>query len=258
MNLQPTHWRVSGNPEGAWLTLCHPIGSDRHVWESLLPLLESQHRVLAYDLRGHGQAPPSEGAASMDELAQDCLALWDTLGIARSHVLGLSLGGCAGLALARRAPERVQSLSVACARLDMDDAASAMWRQRAELVRAQGMEAIVTPTLERWFTPEFRAAQPALMARVAHTLQATSVPGYAACALALAQGQSVDDLRQLRMPVQYIAGLQDQAVPLAHLQRYHALTPGARWVPLRGPHLLHLENPGEFATAVLDFLRTAE
>lgn len=258
MNTQASAWSVSGDPQGSWLTLLHPIGSDRQIWAGLLPALAPHHRLLTLDLRGHGEAVPADTPLGLDDLAADCERLWDQLGVVRSHVLGLSLGGCVGLALARRAPGRVHSLSMACARLDMDDAAARLWHDRAAQVRAQGMDAVVPATLARWFTEPFRSTQPAQVQRVAETLRNTSAEGFAHCALALAHGQPAQAWAELQLPTLYIAGRHDQAVPSAHLKRYHACTPGAEWAELDGPHLLHLENPQGFASTVLDFLRRCE
>lgn len=258
MNPQATAWRVSGHPQGSWLTLLHPIGSDQQIWDGLLPALGSHHRLLTLDLRGHGRVKPADAPIGLDDLAADCEGLWNQLGVVSSHVLGLSLGGCVGLALARRVPQRVRSLSMACARLDMDDAAARLWHDRAALVRAQGMAAVVPSTLERWFTDMFRSTHPAQVQRVAQTLLSTSTEGFAQCALALARGQPAHALADLALPTLYIAGRHDKAVPIEHLRRYHALTPSAQWAELDGPHLLHLENPQGFASTVREFLRNLE
>jgi 3-oxoadipate enol-lactonase len=253
MNRSADFWQIHGAAHGPWLTLCHPIGSDRHIWDALLPTLAPHYRLLSYDLRGHGQTQ-AEPAASWDELAADCEALWQSLGITQSHFVGLSLGGCVGLALARRAPQRVQSLSVACSRLDADEASARLWQDRADQVLAQGMAPIVDATLARWLSPGFAASHPEAVARIRATLDATPAAGFAACARLLAQGQPLESLSALTMPVLYLAGRGDLAVPVEHLRRYQTHTPGARLVELDGPHLLPLENPQEFGAALRSFL----
>lgn len=257
MNSPRDSWRISGHPDAPWLTLVHPIGSSQGLWDDLVPRLAARFRVLTYDVRGHGAAAAAAGPATFDDLARDCEALWDALGITASHFAGLSLGGCIGVALARRAPQRVRSLTVACSRLVMDDAAAALWRERAALVRAQGMGPVVEGTLDRWLSPGFRGAHPAVVDGVRRTLAATSPAGFAASAEALARGHTLDDLAGLAVPVQYIAGRDDQAVPADHLARYHAHTPGARLAVVPGPHLLHVENPEGFLGTLLEFLGQA-
>ena len=237
-------------PDGApWLTLSHPIGADLRIWDALLPALSRNYRVLAVNT--HGKTGTHD---TMDGLAAQVQQLWQALGIERSHFLGLSLGGCIGVALALRAPKSLQSLVVACSRLEMDAAASSMWQQRATLVEQQGMAPVVAPTLERWFTPTFLARQPAVVEDVRQQLLACPPRGYAASARALAGLHLQDRLGQLQAPALYLAGLDDQAVPASQIEGYARLTPGARYAALAGPHILHLENPDGFSGQVQDFL----
>jgi 3-oxoadipate enol-lactonase len=247
-------YTVTGQVDGPWVTLSHPIGSSHSIWASLAESLGRYYRVLAYDIRGHGQSAMADGSATMDTLAADCIALWDELGIRDSAFVGLSLGGCIGMALATLAPEKVTALTIACSRLTMDEAAAKMWRDRSELVLAQGMSGIVETTLERWLSAAWRHDHPDQVLAIKNTLATTSANGFAWCAQALAQGQPLTRLAQLQMPVQFIAGLDDKAVPVDFLRAYAQQTPGSRWHELPGSHLLPVESEGLFAQAVLTFL----
>jgi len=241
-----------GPAHAPWLTLSHPIGVSRRIWDAVLPALSRHYRVLAFDT--HGQGGEAGAHDTMDDLATQVQQLWQSLGITRSHFLGLSLGGCIGVALALRAPESVHSLVVACSRLEMDATATGMWQQRAALVEQQGMAPVVAPTLERWFTPAFLAQQPAALEDVRQQLLACPPRGYAASARALAGLHLQDRLGQLQVPTLYLAGRDDQAVAASQIEGYARLTPGARYAALAGPHILHLENPDGFSRHVLDFL----
>jgi len=249
-----TSYTVTGPASAPWLTLSHPIGSDKKIWDGLTTRLAQHYQVLAYDVRGHGQSPMVEGAASMDALADDCIALWDALGITQSAFVGLSLGGCIGLALASKVPNRVRALTIACSRLEMDEAAEKMWRDRANLVLAQGMNGIVEATLERWLTEAWRQAHPQQVLAIKTTLAGTSPSGFAYCAQALAQGQPLSRLGKLQMPVQIMAGTDDKAVPTQFLKAYAQQAAGSHWHELPGSHLLPIENEEMFAQALLQFL----
>ena len=50
MNRSADFWQIHGAAHGPWLTLCHPIGSDRHIWDALIPTLAPHYRLLSYDL----------------------------------------------------------------------------------------------------------------------------------------------------------------------------------------------------------------
>lgn len=248
-------YTIHGPEQAPWLTLSHPIGANLHIWDEQLARLARHYRVLAFNTRGHGASAGDAGRTwTMDELAADVQQLWHALGIQRSHFVGLSLGGCIGVALTLRTPESVRSLVVTCSRLEMDAPAAEMWQQRATLVEQQGMAPVIQATLERWFTPEFLAQAPAAVEQVRQMLQACPPQGFAGSARALAGLHLESRLVGLRVPALYIGGRHDKAVALSQVEHYARLSPGARFVALDGPHILHLENPDGFYATVLDFL----
>ncbi len=248
-------YSIHGPEHAPWLTLSHPIGASRQIWDPLLPTLARDYRVLTIDTRGHGATPAQGAHTTLDTLADDVLQLWQALDISSSHFLGLSLGGCIGMTLALQAPQRLRSLVVACARLDMDAAAREMWQQRAALVEAQGMAPVIAPTLERWFTPAFLASEPTVVQTVRAQLAACSPQGFAASARALAGLQLQEKLAGLRVPTLFLAGQDDKAVPTSLIETYARLSPGAELQTLAGPHILPLENPDGFSRSVLAFLQ---
>lgn len=247
-------YAIHGPKTGDWITLSHPIGSSLEIWAGQIEALSRQHPVLVYNTRGHGSDQCQDASCTVDDLAGDVLRLWQQLGIKRSHLVGLSLGGCVGVAVAHQAPDRVKSLVVANARLEMDGAATDMWLQRASLVEQQGIAPIVSPTLERWLTPEFMAAFPLEVAQLRQTLLATSPKGFAACARALAAMHQEGRLAGLKVPTLFLSGLADKAVPGVMVEHYAQQNPAFSFAAIPGPHILNLENPGDFNLAVLDFI----
>jgi 3-oxoadipate enol-lactonase len=247
-------YSIAGPAHGAWVTLAHPVGSNRHTWDAQVALLARHFRVLSYDMRGHGESPSRGPSCGVDDLAGDVHDLWQQLGIARSHFVGLSLGGCVGLALAHLHPDAVQSVVIANARLEMDAAAAQMWQQRADLVERQGMAAVAEATLDRWLTPAFRVAEPDATKAVRETLSSMSPEGFAACARALAQMHQAQRLKELKVPAVLISGRADQAVPSALVRADAASNTRLQLVEIDGPHMVHLENPLGFDGAVQTFL----
>lgn len=247
-------YAIHGPASGEWITLSHPIGSSLDVWVGQIDALSQRYRVLVYNTRGHGADRRSETTCNADDLANDVLQLWQMLGIRRSHFVGLSLGGCVGVALAQQAPDKVQSLVVANARLEMDAAAADMWWQRAALVEQQGMAPVVALTLERWLTPEFMVAQPRTVDQIRHALLATSSQGFAACARALSAMHQESRLAGLRVPTLFIGGLADKAVSSTIVAHYAGQNPAFEFSALAGPHLLNVENPADFNLVVQDFI----
>ena len=148
------HVALSGPPGASALLLLHSLGTDLHVWDAQADALARSFRVIRPDLRGHGLSDVTPGPYTTDGLARDTLALLDALEVERAHVGGLSIGGMVAQAVAACAPGRVLSL-ILC------DTAMAIpppqgWRDRAALVRAQGIGPIEDAVLARWVTPAFR------------------------------------------------------------------------------------------------------
>src|SRR4051794_6099164 len=86
-----THYQQLGS--GPDLVLLHGLGANLAFWYlGAGPLLASDHRVTAYDLRGHGLSGHSASGYTTGELLADLLALMDRLGIERAAVVGHSYG----------------------------------------------------------------------------------------------------------------------------------------------------------------------
>ena len=94
---------------GPVLILIHGGLDNAHIFDDLAPAFTEQFRVIAYDLRGHGH---SEASGPFDTTArtEDLRGLMDSLGIARAHLAGWSMGGNDITAMAGTYPERVDSI----------------------------------------------------------------------------------------------------------------------------------------------------
>ncbi len=108
--------------EGSDVVLIHGVTSTLAVWyNDVLPALTPNHRVLAYDLRGHGYSEVTPTGYTADVLADDLAALLDHVGVERTCVIGHSFGGSVALQLAVRHPQRVSGIvlsdtGIACLR----------------------------------------------------------------------------------------------------------------------------------------------
>jgi 3-oxoadipate enol-lactonase len=97
-----------------WLVLIQGMGLDRHGWEQVPGKLRRRFRLVLVDNRGCGRSDPAAGSFSVADMAEDVVAVLDTAGIRRAHVLGASLGGMVAQELAIRHPERVDALVLVC------------------------------------------------------------------------------------------------------------------------------------------------
>jgi pimeloyl-ACP methyl ester carboxylesterase len=88
---------------------------------TIAPPLAAQHRIVLYDLRGHGLSEQRDEGYTPAMLAQDLIDLMDDLDIPRAGIVGYSYGGCAALYAALHHPERVERLALLDAMLLEDD-----------------------------------------------------------------------------------------------------------------------------------------
>ena len=238
-----------------WLVFAHSLACDHTMWAPQLAAFGADYSVLAYDLRGHGGTTATAGDYPLALLADDLAALLDAQRIAQCHFVGLSLGGMVGQMAALRHPQRFASLTLADTTSRQPPGVQAVWDERLATVRTQGMQALVASTLERWFTPVFRAAAPADVARIGALIAATPAAGYAGCAHAVVKVDLTDELHRIRCPVLVIVGRDDASTTPAMAEVIARAIPGARLVVIDGAaHLSNVEQPAAFDAALRAFL----
>jgi pimeloyl-ACP methyl ester carboxylesterase len=111
-----THYQQLGS--GPDVVLLHGLGGNLASWYlGAAPLLATDHRVTAYDLRGHGLSTQTPGGYSTSELGADLVALLDSLGIGHAALVGHSYGAAIALHAAALHPDRIDRVVAADAYL---------------------------------------------------------------------------------------------------------------------------------------------
>ncbi|WP_159351336.1 alpha/beta fold hydrolase [Roseomonas harenae] len=242
--------------EGApWIVLGNSLAADLHMWDAQIPFLTRRYRVLRYDTRGHGKSAVATGETGFAELVQDAVAVMESFGIRACTFMGLSLGGMTALGLALTHPDRIERLVCCDARAEAPPPIRAFWDDRIATAAAGGMEAVTQSTLERWLSPSFRAAEPAVAERIATMIRSTPVPGYQAAAAAIKGLDYLPQLSRIACLTLFIVGEQDAAAPVAVMRDMAEKLPGARLAVVPGSgHLPNIDNPAGFEAAVAGFL----
>ena len=246
------HYQIEG--QGPWLTLAHPLAADLRIWAPQMSLLTRHFRVLRFDARGHGGTSATPAPYTLDQLADDALALFAHLGIERSHWVGLSMGGMVAQAIALRRPGVLDRIVLADSTSRRPPNAAAMWGERIAAARAAGMAAIVAPTIDRWFTAPYRAAHPETMAWIAGQIETTSVEGYCGCCAAIAQIDLLERLHEIDSPALIMAGEHDHATPPAMSEQMSHRWRGSRYCAIPdAAHIGNVEQQGFFNRQVAEF-----
>ena len=241
--------------DGPVVTFSHSLACNLSMWDEQARALKGRYRVLRFDTRGHGQTSAPAAAYSLDQLADDLKGLLDGLGVATTHFVGLSMGGMVGQVFALKHPAMVQSLVLCDTTSRYPAAAASIWEERIKTVGVKGMEPMVAPTLERWFTAPFRARRKDLIEKVGAMIRSTPAAGYVGCCHAIPKINVTDRLKEVRCPALVIVGEEDPGTPVDMARELHAAMPGAELAILsRASHLSNLEQPGEFNRALGGFL----
>lgn len=244
---------------GPSVILCHPLACNLSVWDKQVGALAARFSVLRFDVRGHGGSGAPVDGYALDTLADDAIALLDALGIGRTHFVGLSLGGMIGQHFALKAPERLSSLVLADTTSRYPPDALPVWEERIGIVKQQGMEPMVEPTLARWFTEPYRASHPEVMTRIGALIRATPVAGYLGCCHAIPRLNVTERLRGLQLPALVMVGDQDAGTPPAMAREIHQAIAGSRLEVIRdAAHLSNIEQAAEFNRIMLGFLEAQE
>ncbi len=161
--------------------------------------------------------------------------------------------------LALRHPERVLSAAACCCRASMEPDFAAMWPKFVEIVKAHGsLEPMVEPTVERWFTLEFKEANPKIIEAVRAMIANTTPQGYYGAIAAFLGLDYEPYLPDIRVPWVYIGGAQDHiGGPPEIMRRMADKVPGADYIAVAdAAHIANLQNPAGFNAALVSFLHS--
>lgn len=238
------YYEVHG--EGPVILLTHGYSATSQMWEGQIEALSRDHKLVIWDMRGHGRSDSPDDPALYSEPATvaDMAALLDEVGAERAIVGGLSLGGYMSLAFHRVHPDRVRALLI----IDTgpgykNDEARAGWNatslKTADRYEREGLAVLESGSAERRQARHQSAKGLALAARGMLTQRDAAV---------------ISSLPEIRVPSIVIVGSEDTPF-LAASDYMAARIPGARKVVIEGAgHAANIDRPETFNAALLGFL----
>jgi pimeloyl-ACP methyl ester carboxylesterase len=252
-----TIFEFTGPDDGPVSVLIHGLGLTRHTWQDHIPALAEQYRVLSYDLYGHGESAMPPERPSLSLFARQLNDLMDHLGFKSGAIIGFSLGGMINRRFAIDFPDRVSALGILNSPHERGAEAQRLVEERAAQTGAGGPGATIDATIERWFTPEFRAARPDVIERIRGWVLANDPTAYTQCRQVLATGV-VELIRPdppIAKPTLVMTCEHDSGSTPAMSHAIASEIAGAETIIV--PHLQHMglvEEPGMFTRPLLRFL----
>lgn len=251
-----TNYRVDGRGT-RWVTFITGIANDLTMWDGQIRALERDFSILRYDLRGHGGSEATPGDYSIGLLVNDLANLLDSRKIRKTALVGLGLGGAIAQAFAIQHPERLERLMPCCCRARMVPDFAALWHELRETVRHNGLESIVEPTVQRWFSEDFKAAHREVLEKVRRMIRRTTLEGYLGVTAAFVGLDVEDDLGKITAPTLYVSGAEDKlGGPPELMKRLSEKVKRASHVSVpKAAHIANIQNPEGFNQVLADFLR---
>jgi 3-oxoadipate enol-lactonase len=244
LNDRRVHYDLVGDSGAPVVCFTHSLAADGGMWAEQVPaLLAAGFAVLRVDMRGHGGSDP----------------ILDALGIARVHLVGLSVGAMIGQAFAPVHPGRLLSLVLCDTQSAAGEGAKGAWSMPLAMVRQRNSVApVATGMLRAWLSDEYKAAHPSRYEQIRQTILATTPAGFESCVGAMSTFDHTAILPAIATKTLVICGAEDPMTKPAEARRVAELIPGARYEEIaKARHLCNVEQPDAFNRLLLEWLQAA-
>ncbi len=244
----------SESGHGMPLLLLHGLGGSRDDWRLQLPAFAAHHRVIVPDLRGFGDSERRE-PFTIQQHARDMAALLATLGIARAHVVGLSMGGAVAIEMALRTPQAVGALVLVNTAPGFT--LTTWQRRRMAWLRVLIATFLGVGAVARLYGRGYfpSRGQGRLRKRLIRRASATSRWVYLASLRSLTRWNAESRLRAIGAPT-LVLGAEFDMTTSAEKRRWTARIPRGRFVEIPGSrHHSEQDSPERFNREVLAFLK---
>lgn len=258
------HYRITGRPNGAPILFIQGLGADKNGWNLQRLATAPRYRGIALDNRGAGRSDKPHGPYSLEQMADDAIAVLDDAGEETAHVVGASMGGAISQIVAVKYPERTRSLTLACTagrNHPWREELLAGWRDAAleRGIGSMGHDAarfMIGPRSFRRLFPAIGWLGPLALGRPSHAFAAQ-------CDAILAAGDQhqelIDLLPTIEVPTLVMVGNQDILTPRGDSEDLAATIPTAELVVISGAaHGFMVEHASTFNRVLLEFLGRAE
>ena len=246
-----------GPVEAPVVIFIHGFPLNKSMWDLQLEELKDEYRVIAYDIRGHGDSDAGYEDFSMDLFANDLISFMDTLKITKAVVCGLSMGGYIALNAIGNYPERFEALILSDTQYIADTPDVRENRLTAiENIKKNGLEDYAHESLKNLFAPLSLLSKETEIASVRKMIVNTSKQSIYNSLHALAiRKETSGILSGIKIPVLILVGNEDKITPPEMAELMHKKINGSELHIIEDAgHLSNMENPFEFNYQIRKFI----
>ena len=235
----------------------HGFPLNKSMWDMQVAALKENYRVIAYDIRGHGNSEPGIDEFFIELFVLDLLRLMEKLRIEKSVLCGLSLGGYIALNAVLKHPDRFDGLILNDTQCIADTPEIKENRCQAIIrIMKNGVEQYTDEIIKNLFAAESFTKMKNVIAEVKEMIISTPKQSLCNTLHALAERkETCTQLPEINIPVLIMVGKEDKITPIAAAQQMHEKILNSKLeIIQQAGHLSNLENPTAFNTHLVKFL----
>ncbi len=237
----------------------HGFPFDKSMWQPQLNFLKSNHRVIAFDIRGFGKSVSRNENECITSFADDLVEFMDVLEINKAIVCGLSMGGYILLNALNRYPEKFKAIILCDTQCIADTQEVKEIRNRAIVkIKKDGMMSFTDEFIKSVFCAETLLTKHELVESARNTILRTPAKTITSGLTALSERiETCSMLDKVNLPTLIICGIEDILTPLAQSQFLQRSIKHSKLVSIpHAGHLSNLEQPEIFNAELSVFIES--
>ena len=255
------HYEVTGRVGRTPVLMIQGLGASKNAWNLQRIAMATRFRIISFDNRGAGRSDKPTEPFTLEQMADDAIAVLDAAGIETAHVVGASMGGVISQIVAVKYPQRVRSLTLVCTACRNHPWRQELLQSWAKTAEEKGMievgkeaaQWVMSPRSFRRLVPAFTWMGPLAALRPRHSFVSQIH------AILDTREDLVDQLSTITAPTMVIVGNQDILTPRGDSEEIAERIPNSELVVISGAaHGLMMEHSSTFNKILIEFLQRTE
>jgi len=255
------HYEVTGRVGRTPVLMIQGLGASKNAWNLQRIAMATRFRIISFDNRGAGRSDKPTVPFTLEQMAEDAIAVLDAASIETAHVVGASMGGVISQIVAVKYPQRVRSLTLVCTACRNHPWRQELLQSWAKTAEEKGMievgkeaaQWVMSPRSFRRLVPAFTWMGPLAALRPRHSFVSQIH------AILDTREDLVDQLSTITAPTMVIVGNQDILTPRGDSEEIAERIPNAELVVISGAaHGLMMEHSSTFNKILIEFLQRTE